>query len=122
MSKMHYFSNTFSKIAKPKIKNSPLTFNFGDLWSSVIWSNCVFSSWLWHHFSDVINITSPKNVTKITSQFFPIWAPPNQLRQWKALRDCFYLWVVRLLVTIGAAMGGGAQCNFGHFFKSPRSA
>jgi len=30
------------------------------------------------HFSDVIVITSPKNVTQITSQNFSFWAPPNQ--------------------------------------------
>jgi len=40
---------------------------------------------LWRNFRDVIAITSPKNVTKITSQNFSILAPPNQnfwLRQW----------------------------------------
>jgi len=37
------------------------------------------------HFSDVITITSPKIVTKITSKFFPFWLPPNQ-NFW--LRQC----------------------------------
>jgi len=72
MSKMRYFSNKSSKIAY----NSDLKFR--------IWPNCGVSNWLWRnrifeHFSDVITVTSPKNVTK----FF--LALPNQnfwLRQW----------------------------------------
>jgi len=44
-----------------------------------------FKKQLWCHFSDVITITSPKNVTI----FFSIWAPSNQnfwLRQWSVRR------------------------------------
>jgi len=44
MSKMHYFSNKFSKIAKHwelSVLSSPLTFNTGEL-SSEIWPNSAF--------------------------------------------------------------------------------
>jgi len=34
-----------------------------------------FKKQLWRHFSDVIVITSPKNVTKLTSQNFSILGP-----------------------------------------------
>jgi len=41
MSKMHCFSNKFSKIAKR--------------WGvSVIWPNCGFLSWLWRHWTSVM--------------------------------------------------------------------
>jgi len=76
MPKVHYFSNKFSKIAKPGL----LIFDFGGLKLYVIWPNSVFSSWLWwirtskyqlwRHFSDVIAIMSPKNDAKISSQIF----------------------------------------------------
>jgi len=45
----------------------------------------LFKNQLGCHFSGIITITSPKNVTKIMSQKFSILAPPNQnfwLRQW----------------------------------------
>jgi len=67
--------------------SEPLNLQFW--WAKVIWPNCGFSSWLWRnrssknqlwrHFSDVIVITSPKKVTKITLQNFSILlSPPLQ--------------------------------------------
>jgi len=47
MSKMHYFSNKFSKLAKRWGFSPPAHLKHSILvvtWSSVIWPNCVFSS------------------------------------------------------------------------------
>jgi len=70
MSKMHYFSNKFSKITNTGSSSSPAPHYLPIMliWSCVIWPNCGVSNWLWwnwtfEHFSDIITITSPKNVT-----------------------------------------------------------
>jgi len=67
---MHYNYNKFSKIAKrwPQRRLSSILLT----WSRVICPNCSFSDWLWRnrknllwrHFTDVIVIALPKNVTK----------------------------------------------------------
>jgi len=86
MFKMHYFSNKFLKIAKrwrlPAL-NDP-AFDLDDL-KLYDFANCSFSNWLWRiralknqlwrHSSDVIVITSLKNVTKLMSQDSSIMAP-----------------------------------------------
>jgi len=78
---MYYFSNKFSKITKRRL----ITFDFGDLklleldkfwFFKLIMIKTNFKNQLRRHFSDVITITSPKKVTKITSQNFLFWAPP----------------------------------------------
>jgi len=60
----------------------PLIFDFCDLklrdvaklcFFKLIMMKSNFKNQLWRHFSDVIAITSPKNVTKITSQNFSIY-------------------------------------------------
>jgi len=79
MSKKHYFSNKFSKIA--------LFFDFSDLKLCDFVKLCFFklimtksnfkksvmTSFQWRHI-----IMSPKNATKSTSQDFPFWAPPSE--------------------------------------------
>jgi len=52
---------------------------------SWLWRNRTSKNQLWRHFSDVIVIISPKNVTKITSQSFSILGPPPLLPQSKFL-------------------------------------
>jgi len=48
MPKMHYFSNKFSKIARRLGAFRPQrSLTILVTWSSVIWPNCGFSSWLW---------------------------------------------------------------------------
>jgi len=82
---MHYFNNK-SKIAlTSKIISSILVTR-----SCMIWLNCGFSNWLWQnqtlknrlwfmtHFSDVILITSPKNVTKSRYKIFPFGPPQSK--------------------------------------------
>jgi len=68
MSKRHYFDK-FSKITKRWGFSNPqrsLIFYFGDL-------KLRDSAKLY----DVIVITSPKNITKLTYKIFPFQAPPN---------------------------------------------
>jgi len=57
--------------------SSLLIFNIGDLkfrdlakswFFKLMMTKSNFKIWLWHHFSNVITITSSRNVTKITSQ------------------------------------------------------
>jgi len=53
MSKMYYFSNKFSEIAKRGGLSASSTIKSSLLvtWSFVIWPNCVFSSWLWRNLT-----------------------------------------------------------------------
>jgi len=82
--KMHYFSNKFSKkcqalgALRPQ---RPTIFNFGELklrnlaklwFFKLFMTKSNFKNQSWRHVSDVIAITSQKNVTKITSQNFSI--------------------------------------------------
>jgi len=65
--------------------------------------NCVFSSWLWRnrtlksqllrHFSDVITITTSKNVPKIKSQNFSILGPPIKISGYASVsnKDTFVI-------------------------------
>jgi len=72
MSTMRYFSNKFTRF----------------WWSEVAWFGEILlfhpdydetlKNHLWRHFSDITAITSPKNVTKLKSQDFLCWAPPNK--------------------------------------------
>jgi len=59
--KMHYFSNKFSKISQRWRQRAP---------------SATLPSILVAYFSDVILITTPKNVTKIASQIFFHFRPP----------------------------------------------
>jgi len=87
MSKMHFFK---------KFPQSHLTFDFSDLKLRDLAKLCSFQPIMTKLnykkisydaiFSDVIVITTPKNVIKITSQKFPSWAPSNQNFR---LRQCF---------------------------------
>jgi len=86
MTKMHYFSYKFSKIAKRWEHSIPAPHYLSILviWSCVIWPNCGVSNWLWRnqtfeHLSDIITIMSPKSITKITSQNFPFWPLPIKI-------------------------------------------
>jgi len=69
ISKMHYFSNKFSKIAKRwGLSVELFESSIWVSWSCVIWPNCGFSNWydeieLLKISNDVIVITSPKNDT-----------------------------------------------------------
>jgi len=97
MSKMHYFSNKFSKITKP--------LNLQHWWLEVLWfgqivvfeadydkiklQNIVMTSFQWCHHHYITKKCHQNNVTKI----FPILTPPNQyfwLHQWS--------WVNNLMV------------------------
>jgi len=52
MSKMHYFSDKFFKIAKRWVFPTPASLNLQYWWpalSSVIWSKSGFWSWLWRN-------------------------------------------------------------------------
>jgi len=64
------------------------------------------------HFSDVITITSPKNVTKITSQKFSILSPPKQnfwLRQW--IRVIVISYFQLKVIVIEKLKGCNYNCN-----------
>jgi len=83
----YYFDNKFLKIAKRWGLSAPSPFNLRFWWLEVAWfaQIVVFQTdydeiklqqnQLRYHFSDVIVITSPKNVTKLTSQDFSILGP-----------------------------------------------
>jgi len=83
MSKIHCFSNNFSKIASAEglRPQRPLTFNIGEL------KLCNLAKlWIYKLIMKKSNFkNSVKNVTKIMSQNFSILDSPNQnfwLRQW----------------------------------------
>jgi len=77
---MHYFSNKFSKIAKYLQYWWPEVAWFGQIVIfKLIMMKSNFKKQLWRHISDVITITSPKNVTKITSLFFQFAYPPIKI-------------------------------------------
>jgi len=86
MSKMRYFSNKFSKIAKhwglfdPSASKPSILVTFAWFIQIVFFQTDydeieLKKNQLWCHFSDVIVPMSPKNVTKITSQDFSILVP-----------------------------------------------
>jgi len=96
MSKMHYFSNKVLKIANARGSPPQMPLNVQYWWPEVPWFGQIVlfraydeiktSKKLWRHFSNVITIKSPKNVTKIKSQFFSNLGPLNEnswLRQWQ---------------------------------------
>jgi len=65
----------------------PLIFEFCDLklrnvakfcFSSRLWRNRTSKNQLWRHFSDVMAIVSPKNVTKNVTKFFHFASSPKQ--------------------------------------------
>jgi len=97
MSKMHYISNKFSKIAKHWGFPSPAPLNLQYWWLKVQWfgqivvfeadydeiklQNIFMTSFQWRHHRYVTKKRHQNNVTKI----LPIRASPNQnfwLRQW----------------------------------------
>jgi len=98
MSKMHYFSANFSKIARRwgLHPQRSLTSDFGDLklrgltklwFFKLIMTKLTLKNQFWRHFSDAIVITLPKIVTKITSQDFP-FCPSTPIKVW--LRQWFF--------------------------------
>jgi len=89
MSKMPYFSNKFSKNTKRWELSTPeraIIFNIGDL-KSMIWSNCVFSSWLWRNRTSKVVMTSlPLRHHNNVTNFFQFAPPPPNQSFW--LRQC----------------------------------
>jgi len=100
MSKMHYFSNKFSKIAKHQ-GFSALSFLSSSIlvtWSCMIWPNCGLSNWLWVNWTlknrsyDVILVApslsrlTEKRHQTITSRDFSILCLSQSkflaIRQW----------------------------------------
>jgi len=86
LSQVCYFSNS-----------SPIAFDFGGLklrdllkimffqtdYDEIDFKKSVIASFQWRHF-----ITSLKNVTKLTTQDFSMWVPPNQNFQSKSWVEC----------------------------------
>jgi len=70
MSKMHYFSNKFSKVDFGGLKLCYLPNKL--CFFKLIMAKSNLKNQFWCHCSDVIFITSPINVTKLTSQDFYI--------------------------------------------------
>jgi len=91
MSKMHGFSNKFSNTAKrwgmgAFRSQRPFTFNIGDMKFRDLAKLWIFKLIMKKsnfkksgHFSDVIIITSPKNVTKMSQKFSILGLPPIKI-------------------------------------------
>jgi len=54
---------------------------------------------------DVIVITSPKNVTKLTSKIFPFWAPPSKISGYTPVDKANTRLIIPLTLTVKVSTG-----------------